>query len=92
MGLILSTFIPEDKLQLEQAIDNQQVAYELVRRGGWITSAPYNTLRKNAIYAFSAGSVLSGNHVGKIVDLAPKGLINHPVWRCGKTIVLPIKL
>lgn len=92
MGLILSTFIPEDKLQLEQAIDNQQVAYELVRRGGWITSAPYNTLRKNAIYAFAAGSVLSGNHVGKIVDLAPKGLINHPVWRCGKTIVLPIKL
>ena len=92
MGLILSTFIPEDKLQLEQAIDNQQVAYELVRRGGWITSAPYNTLRKNAIYAFAAGSVLSGNHVGKIVDLAPNGLINHPVWRCGKTIVLPIKL
>ena len=92
MGLILSTFIPEDKLQLEQAIDNQQVAYELVRRGGWITSAPYNTLRKNAIYAFNAGSVLSGNLKGKIVDLAPKGLINHPVWRCGKTIVLPIKL
>ena len=92
MGLILSTFIPEDKLQLEQAIDNQQVAYELVRRGGWITSAPYNTLRKNAIYAFAEGSVLSGNHVGKIVDLAPNGLINHPVWRCGKTIVLPIKL
>lgn len=92
MGLILSTFIPEDKLQLEQALDNQQVAYELVRRGGWITSAPYNTLRKNAIYAFAAGSVLSGNLGGKIVDLAPEGLINHPVWRCGKTIVLPIKL
>lgn len=92
MGLILSTFIPEDKLQLEQAIDNQQVAYELVRRGGWITSAPYNTLRKNAIYAFAAGSVLSGDYVGKMVDLAPKGLINHPIWRCGKTIVLPIKL
>ena len=92
MGLILSTFIPEDKLQLEQAIDNQQVAYELVRRGGWITSAPYNTLRKNAIYAFAAGSVLSGDLGGKIVNLAPKGLINHPIWRCGKTIVLPIKL
>ena len=92
MGLILSTYIPADKLQLEQAIDNPYVAYELVRRGGWITSAPYNTLRKNAIYAFNAGSVLSGNPVGKIVDLAPKGLINHPVWRCGKTIVLPIKL
>lgn len=92
MGLILSTFIPEDKRQLEQAIDNQQVAYELVRRGGWITSAPYNTLRKNAIYAFAAGSVLSGDYVGKMVDLAPKGLINHPIWRCGKTIVLPIKL
>ena len=92
MGLILSTFIPEDKQQLEQAIDNPHVAYELVRRGGWITSAPYNTLRKNAIYAFAAGSVLSGTHVGKMVDLAPKGLINHPIWRCGKTIVLPIKL
>lgn len=92
MGLILSTYIPADKLQLEQAIDNPHVAYELVRRGGWITSAPYNTLRKNAIYAFAAGSVLSGDLGGKIVDLAPKGLINHPVWRCGKAIVLPIKL
>jgi CRISPR-associated protein Csm4 len=92
LGLILSTFIPEDKLQLEQAIDNPHIAYELVRRGGWITSAPYNTLRKNAIYAFAAGSVLSGNLLGKIVDLAPKGMVNHPIWRCGKTIVLPIKL
>jgi hypothetical protein len=36
--------------------------------------------------------VLSGDLKGKIVDLAPNGLINHPVWRCGKTIVLPIKL
>lgn len=92
MGLILSTFIPNDQMQLEKAIDNPHVAYELVRRGGWITSAPYNRLRKNAIYAFAAGSVLSSDLGGKIVDLAPKGLINHPIWRCGKTIVLPIKL
>lgn len=93
-SMILSAYIPESQDALQQAISEPFAAYEFSRRGGWITTSPYNRLRKNAIYAFTAGSVLNDvvSGAGKIVDLAPKGLINHPIWRCGKTIVLPIKL
>lgn len=92
-ALSLSTYIPENREQLQCAIGGQ-AAYELVRRGGWITTAPYNTYRKNAIYALAAGSVLAGLHTGDgaIVDLAPTGIVSHPVWRCGKTICIPTKV
>ena len=92
-ALSLSTYVPENREQLQHAIGGQ-AAYELVRRGGWITTAPYNTYRKNAIYALAAGSVLAGLHTGDgaIVDLAPQGIVSHPIWRCGKTICIPIQL
>lgn len=93
-GISLSTFIPESKEQLITLLSNHS-SYELQRRGGWITTPPYNSIRKNVIYAFAAGSVFSGiqSGAGKIVDLAPQGLVlQHPIWRCGKTLVLPIKM
>lgn len=91
-SLVLSTLIPEDRQQLESMVSGGEVAYEMVRRGGWISTPPYLTLRKNAIYAFAPGSVFRGlpSGCGRIVDLAPSGLVRHPVWRCGKAIVLPI--
>lgn len=92
-ALSLSTYIPANKEQLSQAIDEHS-SYELIRRGGWITTSPYNTIRKNAIYAFAEGSMFyclqTGD--GKIVDLAPTGIVQHPVWRCGKAFFLPIKV
>lgn len=92
-GLSLSTFIPESKEQLTTLLSNHS-SYELQRRGGWITTAPYNSIRKNVIYAFAAGSVFYGiqSGAGRIVDLAPQGLVKHPIWRCGKALVLPIKM
>lgn len=92
-GLSLSTFIPENKNQLALLMSGENVAYELIRLGGWISTPPHLTFRKNAIYAFAPGSVfyslISGD--GRIADLAPRGLVDHPVWRCGKALVLPIK-
>lgn len=92
----LSMFIPESMKQLEELLNSERVAYDFVRRGGWITTFPYTTLRKNAIYAFLPGSVfhkLDNNIVaGRIVDLRPgKELkVNHSIWRNGKSIMLPI--
>lgn len=93
-GLSLSTFIPESKEQLNVMLSGNRVAYELSRRGGWITTPSYLSLRKNAIYAFLPGSVFASfpSNSGRIVDLSPKGLVHHPVWRCGKALVLPIKM
>lgn len=92
-AMSLSTYIPASKEQLSQAIDRHS-SYELIRRGGWITTSPYNTIRKNAIYAFAAGSVFYGLQTGDgtIVNLAPSDIVKHPVWRCGKAVFLPIKV
>lgn len=97
----LSMLIPETEQQLHQLLSSEHVAYDLTRRGGWITTYPYNTLRKNAIYAFMPGSVFNKTVsdelpiIGKIVNLTPEiGELtpNHPIWRNGKSIMLPISL
>ena len=95
----LSMFIPESLEQLHQLLDSDAVAYDFTRRGGWITTYPHTTLRKNAIYAFLPGSVFRKTEnrgvLGRIVDLSPsiEGQdIGHPIWRCGKAIMLPIIL
>lgn len=99
--LSLSLLIPETEDQLTKLMNSEQVAYDFVRRGGWITTYPYMTLRKNAIYGFLPGSVFykeedeAATVIGKIVDLKPTAAdveIAHHVWRNGKAIMLPINL
>lgn len=94
----LSLLIPESKDQLKKLMDSEDVAYDFTRRGGWITTFPYTTLRKNAIYGFLPGSVFSLKDdtcsvIGKIVNLKPEiGEMtpDHPIWRNGKAIMLPM--
>lgn len=95
--ITLSVYIPESKEELNELLKSDNVAYDFNRRGGWITNYPYQTYRKNAIYAFMPGSVFANPNIynvkiiGKLVDLKPENCnINHPIWRCGKSIVLPI--
>lgn len=97
----LSILIPESKEQLSNLLASNDVAYDFIRRGGWITTYPYTNLRKNAIFGFLPGSVfcinkgLSSAPIGKIVNLKPEiGELSpkHPIWRNGKSIMLPIKL
>ena len=96
----LSLFIPESSEQLKALMNSEQVAYDFVRRGGWITTYPYTTLRKNAIYGFLPGSVFckdantAATVIGKIADLKPEADlgISHHIWRNGKAIMLPINL
>ena len=99
--LSLSLLIPESDDQLMKLMNSEQVAYDFVRRGGWITTYPYMTLRKNAIYGFLPGSVFhkeedkAATVIGKIVDLKPTAAgveITHHVWRNGKAIMVPINL
>lgn len=99
--LSLSIHIPESENQLTKLMNSEQVAYDFVRRGGWITTYPYMTLRKNAIYGFLPGSVFhkeedeAATVIGKIVDLKPMDTdveITHHVWRNGKAIMLPINM
>ena len=95
----LSTFVPESKEQLQALLDSDDVAYDFQRRGGWITTPPNNTLRKNVIYAFTAASVFKRQCdgveiLGRVgVNLKPNlPMVEHPVWRCGRALFLPIKV
>lgn len=100
-SLALSSFIPESKEQLTQLLDGDNVAYDFARRGGWITTPPHNTIRKNVIYAFTAASVFVKQTsdvyiLGRIVDLRPQldfdPKVKHPIWRCGKALFIPTKI
>lgn len=98
----LSMFCPETKTQLEQLLDNESVAYDFTNRGGWITTSPNNSIRKNTINMFLPASVFKIENkidtlsvMGKMVDLNPRlnfAEINHPIWRNGKSIFLPVTI
>lgn len=100
----LSLFIPEDKEQTKQMLEGNIVAYNIQKRGGWITDSGLNSFRKNNIYAFTEGSVFKiptinqTQFFGKTVDLKPKlnyehiGVEEHPIWRNGKAIFIPVKM
>ena len=99
--MALSLLIPESKTQLTLLMDSEKTAYEFTRRGGWITTYPYTKIRKNVIYGFEPGSVFHKepekkcSTIGRIVSLKPEiGELtpDFPIWRCGKSIMLPIKL
>lgn len=101
-SIILSSYIPESQEQLSEMLGSEKIAYDFQRRGGWITTPPHNTLRKKYVYAFTAGSVFAS----KCNDIEQKGLVGvdlnptinwaqkveHPIWRCGRALFLPIKL
>lgn len=94
-AMAMSIYIPESQTQLQSMTNGDLIAYDLIRRGGWITTPPHTTIRKNTIYAFAAGSVFSkadSVSTGAIVDLAPRINIGHPIWRCGRSLFFPIKL
>lgn len=93
----LSMFVPENENQLAALLASGSSSYAVSRRGGWITTYPNTTLRKNAIYAFVPGSVFEkdgndGGVLGRIVDLRPSlPMVDHPIWRCGRSIFVPMK-
>lgn len=74
-------------------------AYELVKRGGWITPAEGRAYRHRGLWMLSEGSVFPIGFTlnGTVQDVRPKvkpgePAFPHPVLRCGFALTLPIKL
>ncbi|MCF6357416.1 MAG: type III-A CRISPR-associated RAMP protein Csm4 [Draconibacterium sp.] len=95
----LSLFLPETQKQIDELLKGDNIAYDFQKRGGWITDSGLNTFRKNTVQMFSESSVFLQNKnvekefvLGKIVDLKPKGIEAHPIWRSGKAIFIPVKI
>lgn len=64
-------------------------SYEIINRRGWITSPPYQTLRKKSVNMFREGSIfpdLNKEDYGDIPIVAHRlqGLIDFNVYRYGK--------
>ena len=77
----LSPICPRDADELDRLIQGN-VGYTLEERSGWIGSAEGSGLRRQQVWMFGEGSVLSGDgsQVGCLVDLQPEAC-PHPVWR-----------
>jgi CRISPR-associated protein Csm4 len=99
-AMCLSLFLPESEKQLKK-FSNDDSAYSIIRRGGWITTNPNNSLRKNRIHMFEEGSVFKTESkeietFGKIANLTPSNAIElgltHKIFRNGKSIFVPIAL
>lgn len=94
-ALNLSLFCPESATQLSAMLDPGRSRFTLLKRGGWITTEPDLSVRKDSIYMFREGSIFKTGQTtaGKTVDLRPAVLGDgHPVWRVGKSLFLPLKV
>lgn len=101
----LSLFLPENSEQVKLLLgvnmdkpneSDNNVAYAFKKRGGWVTTHPHNTIRKNRVYMFEEGSVFKTNSAtkGRIADLKPDLpeaiAIDHKIYRNGKSLFLPV--
>lgn len=96
----LSLFSPESKNWLKDHLpEKEKGGYEIIRRGGWITTPPFQTLQKNKISFFKEGSLFKLDQVvnGLTHDVRPKKILkehpnSHPIYRVGKALFIPINL
>ncbi len=71
----------------------QESSYELLRRGGWISSSPSgNQRRRKSVQMFAEGSVFPVKPKGKLADVTPEHFQAHSVYRSGISLSLPIKV
>ncbi|WP_114749625.1 type III-A CRISPR-associated RAMP protein Csm4 [Pleomorphovibrio marinus] len=89
----LSLFVPESKEWLDSYLPDRNLGgYELIQRGGWITTPPFNTLQKNRLSFFKEGSIFKfANQIAGVThDLCPEIISGnpdaHPVYRVGKAL------
>lgn len=88
--MLLGTALPHDE-ELDEKLSGG--CYMIIRRGGFVRSANYSKTprKKRTIYMLSPGSCLKSRFSGAIFDLSEK-TGTHPVWRCGKTLFVGVRL
>ena len=71
----------------------EESSYELLRRGGWVSSSPSGIQRRRkSIQMFAEGSVFAVIPMGKLANVTPDGFTTHHVYRSGIRLSLPIKV
>ena len=94
----LSLYCPTDLPELKEGLNTSHAGYTLKKRGGWITTDAFNTLRKRGSYFFAEGSVFAfdavnkGFNIGTTISLTPKIIQSKNIWRVGKGLFVPINM
>ena len=66
--------------------------YQRIHRQGWISSPDGRDTRRKGIWMLREGSVLPHDVIGTMEDVRPDRGFDHPVWRCGYALNLPLRL
>lgn len=77
-----------------EGLITDKTSYEIIERGGWISSSPYgHQKRRKMVRMFAEGSVFPIPPQGKLADVTPPGFKElHSVYRSGISLSLPIKV
>jgi CRISPR type III-A-associated RAMP protein Csm4 len=90
----LGLYLPQ-KEDIKDIMDDDST-YDTIRRGGWITTEGYLGIEKKSVTMLAEGSVFrSKQNLSGIsnIDLRPSSYtVNHPIYRCGDPIFIPIKI
>ncbi|MBL7112180.1 MAG: type III-A CRISPR-associated RAMP protein Csm4 [Bacteroidales bacterium] len=104
LGLLCTEEKDVNKLiEAENGSSAKRARWDLIHRGGWLTTEGYNGIRKKSVYMFTEGSVFYTGKPGiqisgmvncniKPDDTEGLQLPDHPVWRCGRTIAIPVQI
>lgn len=84
-GVTLARYAPCGKDEVRQTLQQPHAAYSLVSVGGWCVDDAQHAWRRQAVRMISEGSVIGIPHasLGQLVDVAPKSVMNRPVYRYG---------
>jgi CRISPR type III-A-associated RAMP protein Csm4 len=96
----LGLYCPLSQEKVIEELDAEYSGYDLIKRGGWITSTSHQSIEKDSIYMFGEGSIFKkGDLVDgqKNIDLRPRNLPDnmkpsHPIYRSGCSLFLPVKI
>ncbi len=99
----LSLLNTDEQEKIEEITKKERAAWEVIRRGGWVTSQGNNGIRKRSVYMFTEGSIFYCPSTGITtlgkhnLNLSPPAISGfeppkHEIWRSGRAIILPINL
>ncbi len=91
--VLLSLFHPSEKESSQ--LEGSLLAYDVIRKRGWITSGRYALpFKRKSVGFITEGSVLLRQPVGSMVDATPnngQGMLDHKVFRYGYAFTIPYR-
>lgn len=89
-GVLLSRYAPAGKAEIVAALQVPRSAYSFVSVGGWCQDDNGKPWRRRTVRLVAAGSCIGLPATGCVVDVTPERVMSRPVYRFGRSFVLPV--